>query len=148
MQKLNLPFAQLIISQIENKSYVFDLIRKKHILLTPEEWVRQNFLHFLMNYLHYPKALCAIERGLKYHTLRKRTDITIYDQSGKVFMVVECKASHIPLTQKTFEQAANYSYSLMAKYLVVTNGLRHLCCRLNHESKTYEFLENLPKYES
>lgn len=147
MQKLNLPTAHLTLSQVDGKDYVFDFIRKKNILLTPEEWVRQHFLHFLIHTLQYPKTLCSIERGLRYNKLMKRTDITVYNRAGKIFLVVECKAAHINLSQKTFEQVATYSYSLQAQYLVVTNGLQHFCCKLDYEQKKYSFLEHLPAFE-
>lgn len=146
MHKLNLPLAQLDIVENEGKSYVFDIIRKKNILLTPEEWVRQNFLHFLIYSLHYPTSLCALERGLKYNKLYKRSDITVYDRLGNVFMVIECKAIHIKISQSTFEQAANYCYVLKSSYMVVTNGLQHYCCKLDYENKTYHFIENLPTF--
>lgn len=147
MQKLNLPVAPLVISEVEGRAYVFDLIRKKNILLTPEEWVRQHFLHFLIQILHYPKPLCSVERGLRYNKLMKRTDITVYDRKGNIFLVVECKAAHIPLSQKTLEQAATYSFSLKAKHLVVTNGLQNFCCKIDYEAKKYSFLENLPAFD-
>lgn len=147
MQKLNLPHAALTLTNRAGKTYVYDQFRKKDILLTPEEWVRQHFLHFLISALHYPKTLCNLERGLRYNKLMKRTDITVYDRQGDIFLIVECKAPEIKLTQKVFEQVATYSYALKAQHIVVTNGLQHFCCKLDHEHRKYSFLENIPSFE-
>jgi hypothetical protein len=147
MIKLNLPQFDIKIQDKDGKSEVFDIIRKKYVLLTPEEWVRQHFLHLLINHYQYPKSLIKIETGLKYNQLQKRSDILVYDREGKPFLIVECKSTDVHLSQKTFEQITTYNFTLKSKYVVLTNGLQHFCCSIDHEKKGYEFMKDLPKYE-
>lgn len=147
MVKLNLPGCDLKLRNEKGKAEVFDIIRKKYITLTPEEWVRQHFIHYLINSLKYPRALISCENGLKYNELQKRTDIVVYDRTGKPYMVVECKAPEIKLSQSVFDQAACYNYTIQAKYLSVTNGLVHYCCRVDRAVQKIEFLSSMPEYE-
>jgi hypothetical protein len=146
MIKLNLPQFDIKIQDNDGKSEIFDVIRKKYVLLTPEEWVRQHFLHLLINHYQYPKSLIKIETGLKYNQLQKRSDIVVYDREGKPFLIVECKSTDVPLSQKTFEQITTYNYTLKSKYVVLTNGLHHFCCSIDHEKGAYEFMKDLPPY--
>ena len=127
MFKLNLPDFNIKLRKAEGKVWIFDMIRKKFIVLTPEEWVRQHFIHYLINHLNYPKSLFRIEGSLTYNKLQKRSDILIYDREGKPWMLVECKAPTIKLTQKAFNQVAVYNMTLGAQYIAVTNGRVQYC---------------------
>ena len=127
MFKLNLPDFNIKLRKAEGKVWIFDMIRKKFIVLTPEEWVRQHFIHYLINHLNYPKSLFRIEGSLTYNKLQKRSDILIYDRGGKPWMLVECKAPTIKLTQKAFNQVAVYNMTLGAQYIAVTNGRVQYC---------------------
>ena len=148
MQQLNLPEANFKILQENNKTKVFDIIRKKYVALTPEEYVRQQFIHYLINEKKYPKGLLAVEKQLKIYDLEKRTDIVLYNTSGKPVVIVECKAPPVNITQKTFDQIARYNMNFKAEYLIVTNGLKHYCCKPDYENNTYEFLREIPEYET
>jgi hypothetical protein len=127
MFKLNLPDFNLTLRKEEGKVWIFDIIRKKYIVLTPEEWVRQHFIHYLINELNYPKSLFRIEGSLTYNKLQKRSDIVIHDRAGKPWMLVECKAPNIKLTQKAFNQVAVYNMTIGARYMAVTNGMVQYC---------------------
>ena len=148
MVKLNLPEYQYNVKKEEGKVWIFDIIRKRFIVLTPEEWVRQHFVNFLISVLNYPKALMKIETGLVYNKLNKRSDIIIHDRQGMPWMVIECKAPDQKLSQQTLEQVAMYNASFKAKYIAVTNGLTHLCCEIDwNERKTFA-LGDFPPYET
>ncbi len=146
MQKLNLPEYSFNIIRRDNKLLIFDELRKKFMILTPEEWVRQNFAMYLINELKYPRGLIKSESGLKYNQLKKRTDIVVYDHEGRPFMVVECKAPEIAISQKTFNQVAEYNSVLRARYVAITNGLRHFCCGIDHRSRKIEFRPSFPSH--
>jgi hypothetical protein len=143
-QKLNLPPFEFKIKEDEGKKFIYDTIRKNYFLLTPEEWVRQHFLHFLINHYHYPKGLIKIETGLRYNKLLKRSDIIIFDRNGRPFLLVECKSADHKLIQAGFDQAAMYNTTIKAPYIALTNGLKTYCCRINQETRHYEFMEDLP----
>ncbi|WPP53198.1 type I restriction enzyme HsdR N-terminal domain-containing protein [Catalinimonas niigatensis] len=147
MVNLNLPSFAHKVQKVQGKAVIFDIVRKKYVALTPEEWVRQHLLHFLINHLAYPKALIKVEGGLKYNTLAKRTDLVIFDRHGKPLIVVECKSFKVPISQKVFEQSSLYNSTLQASYLLVSNGIEHYCCRVNHQTKSFSFLDTLPRYE-
>jgi hypothetical protein len=147
MDLLNLPSFDHKLKKINDKLCIWDIIRKKYIVLTPEEWVRQHFVHFLINTHQYPKSLIKLESGLTYNQVMKRTDIQIFDRQGELFMIIECKAPHIQLTQVVFSQAAQYNQVLKAKYLTVTNGMIFHCCQTDWENMKIDFLENLPVFE-
>jgi len=146
MQNLNLPAFDCKIREIDGKVSIFDIIRKKYIILTPEEWVRQHFINFLIQHHKYPKSLIKNESGLKYNQLHKRTDILVYDREGKVFLIVECKSANEKLSQKVFEQLATYNQTLQAKYIAITNGLQNFICEMDYESRNYHFLKELPSF--
>ncbi len=146
MKKLNLPSYSFKIKSKENKLYIFDTLRKKNVVLTPEEWVRQNFIQYLVLEKKYPKSLIGIEKQLKINNLIKRTDILIFDNTGKSNIIVECKAPSVKITQVTFDQIARYNLSLNANYLIVTNGLQHYYCKMDHKLKKYNFLSDIPDY--
>lgn len=146
MQTLNLPQFDHVIKNEGEKTTIFDVIRKKHVVLTPEEWVRQHFIHFLISCYQYPKSLIRNEGGHAFNTLRKRTDILVYSRNAEPFMLVECKAAHVKIDQKVFRQASIYNKSIKAKYLVVTNGLTHFCCEIDHINSSYKFIPDLPAF--
>ena len=146
MTNLNLPKYSFRIKNKENKLYIFDRIRKKDLVLTDEEWVRQNFVSFLHEDKKYPLSLIAIEKQCLVNELTKRTDILVFDKTGAPHIIVECKAMHVKISQDVFDQIARYNMTLKAKYLVVTNGLEHYYCQMNHDLKQYDFLKELPNY--
>lgn len=146
MQKLNLPFAAFKLKSNEKHTLIFDNLRKKYLVLTPEEWVRQHFVHFLMEVKKYPATLIALEKQLTINNLKKRTDIVVYSKEGNPDIIVECKAPHIKINQDTFDQIARYNLKLNANYLIVTNGMEHYYCKMDFKNQRYVFLENIPNY--
>lgn len=128
------------------KWYIFDEVRKKKVILTPEEWVRQNFIQFLHKVHNVPTTMMVLEKDLELNGLKKRADILIYDKEGKPFAIVECKASHIEISQDTFDQAARYNMVLKVPYLVVTNGLNHYYSKIDFEHNKFTFLKEFPAY--
>ena len=146
MQKLNLPTCTFNIKSNENKKFIFDIIRKKYFVLTPEEWVRQHFIHFLIHRKKYPISLIAVEKQLRINQQKKRTDILVFNTLGTPQIIVECKAPSIKITQKSFDQIARYNLKLNAKYLIVSNGLRHYFCEMDFKNETYVFLKEIPDY--
>jgi hypothetical protein len=146
MHQLNLPSFDYKLKKAEGKVWIFDVIRKKFIVLTPEEWVRQHFLNYLLSDMKYPRSLVKIEGGLTYNTLSKRSDIVVFDRDAKPWMLIECKSPDLKLSESTLRQASAYNASLRAKYLTVTNGLIHLCSETNWELGTTSVLNALPEY--
>lgn len=147
MRKLNLPQIKATLKKEEGKVLIFDVIRKKYIVLTPEEWVRQHFIHYLIHELKYPKSLFRIESSLTYNKLQKRSDILIFDRKGKPWMLIECKSADIRLSQKAFNQVAVYNMTVNAKYLAVTNGMAHFCCLASKDGVEPFFLESFPEFQ-
>lgn len=147
MQVLNLPQYQFKIKQSDFKTQIFDSVRKKYVALTPEEWVRQNFLQYMIQEKKYPASLIAVEAGLEYNQRKKRTDILVYNNSGKPYLMVECKAPDVKVTEKVFDQIARYNLVFQVNYLVVTNGLEHYCCELDYEHNTFKYLQEIPLFE-
>ena len=148
MQKLNFPSYTFRFKNSENKVSIFDEIRKKFIILTPEEWVRQHVVRFLLEEKKYPKSLINVEKVLTINGLRKRYDIVVFNPDGSIFVLVECKAPEIKTSQATFDQIARYNMTLKAEYLMVTNGLNHYFCQMDFENEKYDFLAALPDYKS
>lgn len=146
MQKLNFPVYSFRFKNNENKIAIFDEIRKKYIILTPEEWVRQHVVHYLIHEKKYPKSLINVEKVLHVNGLRKRYDIVIFRPNGKIFTLIECKAPEITINQTTFDQIAQYNMTLQSEYLMVTNGLNHYFCTIDFENEKYSFLPSLPSY--
>ena len=144
MDNLNLPAYNHKLKKINDKLCIWDIIRKKYIVLTPEEWVRQHFVHHLINDYQYPKGLIKLESSLNYNQLLKRTDIQVFDRSGSIFMIIECKAPYIELSQAVFAQAAQYNFILKSPYLTIANGMSFHCVRTNWENYHLDFLEDLP----
>jgi hypothetical protein len=146
MQKLNFPSYSFRFKNSENKVAIFDAIRKKFIILTPEEWVRQHTVRFLLEEKSYPKSYLNVEKILKINDLNKRYDIVVFQPNGTIFLLVECKAPEVNITQQTFDQIARYNLTLKAKYLMVTNGLNHYFCQMDFEKEKYVFLKELPEF--
>ncbi|WP_299063646.1 type I restriction enzyme HsdR N-terminal domain-containing protein [uncultured Polaribacter sp.] len=146
-QKLNLPNYNFKLKSSENKTLIFDKLRKKYMVLTPEEWVRQHFVCFLMDEKKYPTSLIALEKQLTINNRKKRTDILVFNKEGNHEIIVECKAPSIKITQDTFDQIARYNLKLKANYLIVTNGLEHFYCKMDFENKKYVFLKEVPDYK-
>lgn len=146
MIKLNLPSFSFKFKSMENKLYIFDMLRKKYVVLTPEEWVRQNFTRYLIGNKNYPKSIIAIEKQLKINNTTKRTDILLFDKNGNPDIIVECKAPSIKINQETFDQIARYNLKLNANYLIITNGLQHFYCKIDHQLEKYHFLKDIPDY--
>ncbi|KAA1246122.1 type I restriction enzyme HsdR N-terminal domain-containing protein [Aquimarina sp. RZ0] len=147
MQKLNFPAYQFRFKSSENKVSIFDLIRKKFIFLTPEEWVRQHTIHYLIEEKKYPQTLINVEKLIKVNDLNKRYDIIIFNPDGSIYLIVECKSHAVRITQKVFDQIARYNLSLQAEYLMITNGLDHYYCQMDYEEQRYTFLKDIPDYE-
>ncbi|MDY6800728.1 MAG: type I restriction enzyme HsdR N-terminal domain-containing protein [Bacteroidota bacterium] len=145
MERLNLPTYSFNIKFKEQRKYIFDFIRKKYVLLTPEEWVRQNFLKYLVEEKKYPASLIAVEKEFKLNTLSKRSDAVVYNRLGQPFLIVECKATNVKIDQKVFDQIVRYNMKLNVEYLVVTNGLTHYCCKIDVENQNYYFLKDIPE---
>ncbi len=148
MQKLQFPTYSFRFKNSENKIAIFDEIRKKFILLTPEEWVRQHIVQFLLQEKKYPKSYINVEKLIKINDLNKRYDIIVYQPNGELFLLIECKAPEVKITQETFDQIARYNLVLNAKYLMVSNGLNHYFCQMDFENEKYVFLEELPSFEN
>lgn len=146
MEQLNFPNYSFTLKNRENKTYIFDLIRKKNVLLTPEEWVRQHCLHFLISELGYPKSHINVEKQIKINGQLKRYDIVVYNSLGEVLILVECKAPSVPISQNTFDQIARYNMALNSTFLMLTNGREHYFCVMDFENQTYRFIRELPKY--
>ncbi len=146
MQPLNLPEYNFKLRQNGTQKEIFDAFRKKYVVLTPEEWVRQNIVQFLVQERKFPASLIAVEIGLKYNQLQKRADVLVYDKSGAPYLLVECKAPEVKITQETFHQIARYNMTFKVKYLVVTNGLNHFCCVMDYENNTFSYLETIPEF--
>jgi hypothetical protein len=145
---LNLPPYPFKINDVGGQLMLFDPIRKKEIIITPEEWVRQHFVQYLINQKQYPKTLIKLEGGHKLHGMPKRSDIVVYNRAGEKILLIECKAPFIPIDQKTFDQVARYNMVHKVKLLTVTNGLQHYYCSIDFENKSYKFIEELPGYKS
>lgn len=144
MDILKLPDYTSLISINTATNQVFDPIRQKQVKLTPEEWVRQNIIQHLLA-LGYPKGLIAAEQPITFNGLKKRCDIVVYNRQAQPSLIVECKAPHVGITQKVFDQIAVYNLKLNVEYLIVTNGLQHFCCKVNLQKGKVEFLYDFPE---
>ena len=146
MKSLNLPPYDTKLRRAGEQSQIYDEVRRKWIAITPEEWVRQHFVHYLKNEKAVPLGLMAVEMGLHIHGLSRRADLVVYNSEGKPSLIVECKAPSINLSSETFSQAAMYNIQLRVPYLIVTNGLEHFCAQINMEEQSYRFLPEIPNY--
>ncbi|AFK04448.1 Restriction endonuclease, type I, EcoRI, R subunit/Type III [Emticicia oligotrophica DSM 17448] len=145
MQQLNLPTFAYKIKESEGKTYIYDAIRKKYLVLTPEEWVRQHFINLLLTHYGYSKSLLRLEGGLTYNKLQKRSDIVVFENTGQPYLLVECKAADVPINQAVVAQASRYNLTLRCPYLAVTNGMSTFCFKVDFENGKFEQLKDLPK---
>ena len=146
MPQLNLSNAVLKTKLVKGTTQVFDAVRKKYLVLTPEEWVRQHFIHYLNSEKKYPLGLMGVEQMVKYNEQSTRADIVLYTNEGKPNMIVECKAPKVKITQDAFNQIAKYNFKLRVDFLVVTNGMQHFCCAMDYENNKITFLKEVPGY--
>ncbi len=148
MEKLNLPaYSFRIKTNPDQKRYIFDMIRQKNILLTPEEWVRQHLIRFLVEEKEYPSSLISVESGVKVNHLSRRYDALVYNRQGKPILLLECKAPSIKISQDTFDQIVAYNRTIQASYLLVSNGMNHYFCKINPEIKKVSFLSDIPIFD-
>jgi len=148
MLSLNLPIYDTKITVQDGKKAIFDVIRRRYVALTPEEWVRQHFVHFLIAHKGYPKSLMANEIILNLNGMKKRCDTVLYNKDLSAKMILEYKAPHIEINQAVFTQISTYNLVLKVDYLIVSNGLSHYCCKMDYEQQTYTFLADIPDYKA
>ena len=148
MLQLNLPEYNFRIKKQDDKFLIFDSQRKRYVSLTPEEWVRQHFVRFLIEVKGYPAALLAVEKQLTLNGLKKRCDAILFDKEGQPFMIIEFKAPNVAVTQATFDQVAVYNAKLKVSFFIISNGLEHYCCKVNTETARYEFFPEIPDYNA
>lgn len=143
---LDLPHKKMQMRIQDGKKEVLDILRKKWVVLTPEEEVRQRFVHYLMDEKKFPAGLLAIEYSLKVNSLSRRADVVAFNSFGHPILMVECKAPSVKITQNVFDQIARYNLSMKVDYLILTNGLEHFCCQMDFKNQQYYFLEEIPDY--
>lgn len=148
MLSLNLPPYEIKIAEREGKRQIFDPLRKSYVALTPEEWVRQHFVNYLLQYKGYPTTLTANEVGITLNGMSRRCDTVIYDKSLKPRAIVEYKAPTVKITKEVFAQISRYNLVLRVDYLIISNGLQHYCCRMNYENNSFTFLQEIPDYDT
>jgi hypothetical protein len=148
MWQLNFPAYAFKTKMQNGKTYIFDRIRKKYIRLTPEEWVRQHMITFLIEEKSYSPALMANEISIRYNSLSKRCDTVVYNSMGEPVMIIEYKSPEVEISQKTFDQIVVYNYRLKVKYLLVSNGLQHYCCKVDFENMSAAYLTEIPAYKT
>ena len=144
---LNLPEYPLKVKKNGSRLSVFDRLRKRYVALTPEEWVRQHFVEFLIEAKHFPAALMANEVSLTQNGIKRRCDTLVANREGKPLVIVEYKAPEIEITQQVFDQIVRYNMVFRARYLMVSNGMAHYCCQIDYENNTYSFLSEIPCYD-
>jgi len=144
---LNLPDYPLNVKKNGNRLLVFDRLRKRFVALTPEEWVRQHFVEYLIQEKQFPSALMGNEVSLTQNGIKRRCDTLVADRQGKPLVIVEYKAPEIEITQQVFDQIVRYNMVLRARYLMVSNGMTHYCCHIDYDNNTYAFLTDIPRYE-
>jgi hypothetical protein len=146
MQQLNLPQYNFNLKTENNRLFIRDVIRKKYLLLTPEEWVRQHIIQYLISEKEFPQSLFSVESGIKINTLQKRYDAVVYSRSGKPMVLIECKAPSVPINQKVFEQVTNYNSRVNSPYMLVTNGMQHFFLYLESTSGKFIFTHTVPAF--
>ncbi len=146
-QKLNFPTYDFKLIKQDSKIYIFDIVRKKYILLNPEEWVRQHVLHYLITEKKYPVNLIAVEKQLIINQNKRRFDLVVFNRKMQAEILIECKAPEVQINQKTFDQANQYNWLLKAPYLFLTNGKKHYICQINFEQNKVQFIKELPRYD-
>ena len=148
LQELNFPRFTFRFKNNENKISIFDVVRKKFVILQPEEWVRQHCVHYLMDVKGYPISLINVEKELVINNLIKRYDIVVFNPNGSINILIECKANNVAINQSTFDQIARYNLAVKANYLMVTNGLNHYYCKMDLKNSKYVFLKDIPNYNN
>lgn len=146
LAQLNFPDFDKKIEKNGDKFFIYDEIRKKNIMLTPEEWVRQHIIHFLINHHNYSKNYIKVEKQIKVNDRLKRFDVLVYNKEGSPFLLIECKAPTVKISQATFSQIATYNMNLKVPYLIVTNGLNHFICKIDFEKNSFEYLKEIPEF--
>ncbi len=147
MQKLNLPEFSFRIKTENDKMFIFDAIRKKFVRLTPEEWVRQNFVQFLISVKNFSFSLIAIETSVEINNNQQRADLVIYNRLGVPILIAEFKSPDVKISQQTFDQIVRYNMRLKVPFLVVSNGLDHYCCKINYSENSYAFISEIPDFK-
>lgn len=146
MEKLNLPEYDFRIQTEEGKQMIFDVIRKKFVVLTPEEWVRQNFIQFLKTEKNYPVSLMAVEKQIMVNGKQRRFDLLIYSRNGQPHLIAEFKAPNVKISQETFDQVVRYNMALRVHRVVVSNGMQHFACEIDYNRNSYSFLREIPEF--
>lgn len=144
LPNLNLPSFEPKLQRVDDTYFIFDSLRKKFLVLTPEEWVRQHWINFLIEHQGFPKGLISLEKGLKYNQLQKRTDLVVFDRIGNPYLLIECKAPEIELSQKVLHQALAYRSSLLTPYVIISNGLKHISLEFEKNQKKFIQIQNFP----
>lgn len=147
MLELNLPAFDIKITKKDGRLFVFDQLRKKHVALTPEEWVRQHFVNYLVTEKNYPQALIVNEMEIELNKQKKRCDSVVYNRLGEPLAIVEYKAPEVNITQQVFDQIARYNIVLRVQYLIVSNGCDHYCCKVDYEKESIQYMEAIPDYD-
>ena len=147
MQPLNFPNFEFKLRDVNNRKEIFDPIRRKFVTLTPEEWVRQHLIAYLTKVKGYPVSMIGVEKQLMLNKLPKRFDLVVFGRNATPYLLVECKAPGVEISEKTFDQAARYNILLQAEYFLITNGLEHYTCRIDYENKQYIFIEEVPGFD-
>ena len=148
MTALNLPEYNVRTCSKDGKTMIFDILRNKYVALTPEEWVRQHFVNYLINYKGYPKSLMNNEVKIIQNGITRRCDTILYGQDLNPRLIIEYKSTDIKITQKVFDQITRYNMVLNVDFLIVSNGIEHYCCKINYAEKSYSFLQDIPEYNS
>ena len=147
MQQLNFPPFEFNLRYVDTRQEIFDPVRHKFVSLTPEEWVRQHLIAYLIQIKSYPASMIGVEKQLLLNKLPKRFDLVVFGRNANPFLLIECKAPGVDITEKTFDQAARYNMLLKAEYFLITNGLEHYTCRIDYGNKQYVFIEEIPDFD-
>lgn len=145
--QLNLPVYNFRTTQKEGRTFIFDALRRRWVKLTPEEWVRQHLVRYLIEEKGFPASLIAVERSLRFNQQDFRADVVVFSTEGKPLLVVECKAPEVKITQKVFDQIVRYNFEFQVDFLIVSNGMTHFCCKIDKGNLAYEFLQEIPDYK-
>lgn len=148
MEPLNLPNYSFSLKVVDEKKFIFDKLRRKYVVLTPEEWVRQNFIRYLVEHRNYPVGLISVERGFDLYKTKKRSDILIFNSVGKPWVLVECKAPSVVVNELWFDQAFAYNLSIKASYIMLTNGISHFCMKVKPDFSGVDFLKEIPLFDN
>lgn len=146
MLELNLPTFEPKLKKVDSEIHIFDEIRKRYIHLSPEEWVRQSFTHYLIHHKEYPLSLMANEVDIRLNKMMRRCDTVVYNNNLTPLVIIEYKRPDVKINQSVFDQIVRYNIVLRVDYLIVTNGITHFCCKINYDKQSYAFLESIPKY--